>query len=153
MKTLVAYYSRTGTTRKVAQSIADSLKCDVEEIVDKKDRNGPVGYVIGGRDAMKKSLTEIETKKDPAEHGLVVIGTPVWAWTMCHAIRTYLTKFKFKKVAFFCTMGGSGAENAFKDMEELCRKKPAAVLELKTKEVNNGDYSKKIDDFVKKLIN
>ena len=40
MKILVAYYSRTGTTRKVAETIAGILKCDIEEVLDKKSRFG-----------------------------------------------------------------------------------------------------------------
>ncbi|MFH2027554.1 MAG: hypothetical protein ABIJ08_00305 [Nanoarchaeota archaeon] len=89
MKTLITYYSRTGTTRKVANEIAVQLGCDTDEIIDKTKRSGPLGYITSGRDAMKKSLTEIETKKDPSQYDLVIIGTPIWAWTMAPAIRTY----------------------------------------------------------------
>jgi flavodoxin len=43
MKTLVVYYSRTGTTRKVAEAIAGILRCDIEEVVDTKKRSGILG--------------------------------------------------------------------------------------------------------------
>jgi len=48
MKTLVAYYSRTGNTKKVAVEIAKNLKADIDEIIDKKDRSGMIGWIIGG---------------------------------------------------------------------------------------------------------
>ncbi len=37
MKTLVTYYSRTGTTRAVGEAIARELGTDSEEIVDGKN--------------------------------------------------------------------------------------------------------------------
>ena len=39
-KTLVLYYSRTGTTKKLATFIGDVLGADVEEIIDTKNRSG-----------------------------------------------------------------------------------------------------------------
>src|SRR3989338_8550287 len=104
MKALIVYYSRTGTTKKVAEELADRLKADKEEIIDKKNRKGPIGYMIAGKDAMRKKLTKInELKKNPENYDLLVIGTPIWAFTMVPAIRTFLIKIKNynKKIALF----------------------------------------------------
>jgi len=60
-KSLVVFYSRTGTTKRVAESISNLLKCDVEEVIDRKDRKGPLGCLKSGSDAMSKKLT---VKKD-----------------------------------------------------------------------------------------
>lgn len=155
-KCLVAFYSRTGTTRKVASAISKTLKCDMEEIVDTKNRSGVLGYLGAGRDAAMKKLTEIEkTKHNPALYKLVIIGTPVWAQTMSSPIRTYITKnrehFKGAKMAFFCTMYGTGSKNTFADMEELCGKTPIGVLELTTKEVQNEEFVNKVNGVVGKI--
>ena len=150
MKTLVVYYSRTGTTRKVAEEIAKLLKADIDEVVDLKNREGPINYVIAGKDASMKKLTEIKTKKDASKYDLVIIGTPIWNWTVTPAIRTYLTKNKVKQTAFFCTMGGSGDKKAFDAMEELS-KKPKATLTLLTKEVTEEKHLEKVKEFVAKL--
>jgi len=152
MKNLVVYYSRTGTTKKVANSIAKELKCDIEEIYDLKNRDGAIGYLSAGKDATLKKLTEIkDIKNDPNKYDLIIIGTPIWSWTMASAIRTYMNvnKTNFKKVAFFCTMGG-GKGKTFEHMEELCNKKPKALLELTTKEVK-GNYLFKVREFVDDL--
>lgn len=155
MKKLVVYYSRTGTTRKIADEIAGKLKSDKEEIIDKKNRKGPIGYVIAGKDAMAKKLTEInKLKKNPKNYELLIIGTPVWFYTITPAIRTFLTQISSydKKIALFCTMGGSGAEKAFNAMKELAPKaKLIGRLALKTKEVKGKDYD--LSNFISKFKN
>lgn len=47
--------------------------------------------------------------KDPAAYDLLVIGTPVWAWTFTPAIRSFFAQaaLKDKKIALFCTHEGS----------------------------------------------
>lgn len=151
MKTLIAYYSRTGITKKLADSIAKEIKCDTEEIFTAKETKGPIGYIACGREAMKKIPAEIKkTKKDTSKYDLVILGGPVWAWNISSPIRAYMIEHKFKKVAFFCTQGGSGAETAFKEMKSLS-KKPLATLALKTTEVVKTDYSKQVKGFCNKL--
>ena len=158
MKPLVVFYSRTGTTKKVAESIVDSLKCDIEEIETKKSRKGLIGYLLCGKEAILKKLAEInEPKKNASDYDLVIIGTPIWGWNVSSLIRSYITTYNkdFKKVAFFCTQGGSGAEKAFKEMGEICEKEPESVLVLTTKEVKEDKYNDKVKEFtnnIKKLI-
>jgi len=153
MKCLVAFYSRTGITKKVAEAISKILKCDSEEIFDTQNRAGGVGYFKSGRDSTMKKLTELKKiKNNPASYDTVIIGTPIWAWNVSTPIRTYLSQNKFKKVAFFCTMGGSGGKKAFKEMEKLCKEKPIAVLELKTAEVADNKHLQKVREFAKKII-
>jgi flavodoxin len=134
MKILVVFYSRTGNTRRVGEEIAKNLNADIDEIIDKKKRNGIIGWLGCGRDALFKKLTEIENKKRPEEYDVAIIGTPVWAGTISSAIRTYLLQNKFNKTAFFCTCGGDKGKT-FNEMEKLSTK-PQAVLELKYKEIN-----------------
>ena len=35
---LVVYYSRSGTTRKIAEALFSALNCDLEEIVESRSR-------------------------------------------------------------------------------------------------------------------
>lgn len=154
MKALVVFYSRDGHTRAVAREIAQALGADNEEIVDKKNRKGIIGWLLGGRDATRKLDTEIGPLKcDPAQYDLVVVGTPVWAWNMAPAVRAYLVrnKGKIKSAAFFCTQGGSGGEKTFGCMEELLGMKPKATLELNAKELAGPEKGAKITAFVSKI--
>ncbi|MBU4501954.1 MAG: hypothetical protein KKA79_05125 [Nanoarchaeota archaeon] len=154
MKTLLVYYSRTNTTKKVGEEIAKLLKCDSEQIQDVKDRMGLVGYLRSCKEAMMKQMGEIKkTNKDPSKYDLIIVGTPVWSWNISSPVRTYLynNKGKLKKVAFFCTMGGAGDKRAFKRMEEVAGKKPKATLSLTTKEVVQDQHKNKVREFIKNL--
>jgi len=154
-KILLVYYSRTGTTKKLAEKISAGLACDVEEIFDAVDRSGPGGYILAGRDATLKRLTALKPVKfDPADYDLVIIGTPVWAWNVSTPIRTYLTvnKDKFKSVAFFCTSGGTPGENIFKYMSNITGLNPTTMLDLTTREVINGGFEKRLKEFAGKAI-
>ncbi|MBU2025643.1 MAG: flavodoxin [Patescibacteria group bacterium] len=154
MKTLVVFYSRTGNTKKVAQKIIQSINSDSEEIFDASNIFDSLGYLRYCKEAILKELPRIKkTKKDPSKYDLVVIGTPIWVYTLSSPIRTYLekNKNKFKKVAFFCTQGASGAPEAFKEMQRICRQKPLALLTLLTEEVRNKKNTKKVAQFTKKL--
>jgi flavodoxin len=148
---LVVYYSRTGTTRQVAERIAELLDADLGEVTDLKDRSGAWGFVVGGKDARFKKPTEIgEPAQAPADYDLVAIGTPVWAWTVTPAIRTYLTRHReeLPEVAFFLTTGGTGMESTFETLEELCGKPPRAMLGLRQKDVLKGDPEAETAAFV-----
>jgi len=154
MKALTVFYSRTGTTRKIAGSISKALSCDIEEIFDTKNRAGPLGFITAGRDASEKKLTVIQdTKMDPNMYDIVVIGTPVWAGTMSAAIRTYISqnKERFKRVAFFCTCGGTSAGKTIEAMKDLCGKETVASLTITKKDMESKEYQKKIDEFVTEI--
>lgn len=156
VKTLVVYYSRTGTTKKVAEEIAKAMNSDIEEIIDKTDRNGPIGWLKSGKDAMRKKITVInEITKSPANYDLIVIGSPLWAGSVTPAIRTYMTQQKQilfeKKVAFFSTMGSPNPGKIFIQMEELYGKKPVSNLSLRTKEVTDGSFIEKMKKFIEDL--
>jgi len=154
MKTLIAYYSRTGTTKKLAEFLAKQLKADVDEINDLKSRKGILGYLRSGKEAIKKQPAKIQPSlKNPALYELTLIGTPVWAHNMSSPVRAYINNEKlcFNKTAFFCTMGGSGDEKTFREMEEAAGKKPKAVLALKTKEVADGSFEKMAKEFAERL--
>jgi len=155
-KSLVVFYSRTGTTKEIAGAISKKLECDTEEIFTADNRKGFFGFMKCSYEAIFKKLPAIrEINKNPASYDIVIIGTPIWVGTMSSPIRTYLSQNSeyFKNVAFFCTHGGSGGSRAFGDVENIVAKKPLAVLELKQEEVREKDYSQKIEKFAEEVGN
>jgi flavodoxin len=153
-KILVVYYSRTGMTAKIAKEISARVGADMEEVIDKKNRKGLLGWLSAGRDAGARKLTEIgESKRDPSLYGLVVIGTPVWNSNISTPIRTYITRYKdkFQDVALFCT-GSAEDHKVLGDMEALIGKKPLASLKLRRKqEIEAGEYSQKVRGFIEQF--
>jgi len=155
MRILITYYSRTKTTERVAKEIQKKLDCDIEEIIDLKNRSGALGWikslfnVFGGKQAKIKPI-----EKDPSDYDLVIVGTPVWASTMSSATLTYLTenKEKFKDISLFCTCGSSGYVETFAKMEEISDKKAVDTLYI-TKEEFKSSFESKIEDFDRKIKN
>jgi flavodoxin len=155
MKTLIAYYSKTGTTAKVAKDLASRIGADIEEIVDRKKRSGIWGWLSSGRDGMNKSLTEIEKmKNDPSEYDVVILGSPIWGWDMVPAIRTYISENKdsFKQVGLFTTSGGTDIEKITPSFEEALGKKLKASVGFVPVEIKNmKTYQDKIGKFIEKI--
>jgi len=154
MKILVTFYSRSGKTKKIAETISKILKCDKEEIFDIKSREGIVGFLSAGTDANLRRLTAIkEIKNNPSLYDLVIIGTPIWSSNISTPIRTYLSLHKegFKNVAFFCTRLSSDSKKVFDDMKNFTQKTPLALLQLTSREVARDQYMQKVKEFIKNL--
>lgn len=154
MKSLVVFYTRSGTTKKATEAISRVLECNVEEIVDTKNRKGLFGWLRSGRDAMRKRTTIIQPiKHNPADYDIVIMGTPVWGGMPAPAIRTYITQNKdnLKKVAFFCTCGSSGMDKTFAELGKLCSKDPIALLDVNAKEIKSGGFGDKVKHFTGKI--
>ena len=155
MKALLLFYSRTGTTRKVAGEISASLSCayDQEELVDRKKRTGIIGWLKGGRDAQTRKLTELEPlRHDPSCYDLVIVGTPVWAGKMTPAIRTFLleNKGKMTEVALFATHGSASSDTGYRalhEMEQLCGKKAVGTMQISSRDLRRGDHTLKTQNF------
>ena len=154
MKTLIVYYSRTGTTRKVAHELAEALSADIEELKERANREGAKGYLQAGRDSMRKRPAELEAvTMDPADYDMVVIGGPCWAQGMCTPIRTYgiQQKENLKKVAFFSTAGSATfSRKAVDSMASATGLTPIATMALAQKDVKS-DASQALEKFVATL--
>jgi flavodoxin len=155
MKSLVVYYSRSGNTRFAAEKISQKIGGDIEEIIDKKRRKGPLGFVIGGFDATRGRKTDIaEIKKSPRDYDLIVVGTPMWNKRITPAVRTYLedNKFSEKRVALFCTNNGSQSERVFKTLKEIMNGCIfVGELAISNAQKDREDTEKKIAEWSKSL--
>ena len=153
MKTLIVYYSRTNTTRKIAEEIQSELNCDIEEINDKNDYSGKLGFLKGGFKATTGRGSELnEISKNPADYDLVIVGTPVWSSNMATPIFSYLEKYHedIKDIACFCTCMGGGYDKALDNMAKVSRKQPISTMYLTSKDIENP--SEKINNFINKII-
>lgn len=150
MKSLVAFYSRTNITKKLAENIASKTDADIEEIIPKVNYNGKIGYARGGKDAISSKVIDLENLKyNPEDYDMVYLGCPVWASRPATPLYSYLknNEGKFKNVKFFVTAGGSGFDGALKHMENASIK-PEKTLALTTKEVKKDLFEEKLSSFL-----
>jgi flavodoxin len=135
---LIAYYSRTGTTREVARRLAALLGADLEEIADPTPRSGWLGFLRSAVEARRRRLAPIAPgEHDPADYDLLVIGSPVWASSMSSPVRAYLRRHRgaIHHTAYFCTCGGVGSTPVFAQMKEETGLDPVARMVLRQEEL------------------
>jgi flavodoxin len=147
---LVVYHSRTGYTRRVALDLAGRLGADLDVIRIVQPMHGPVGYALCALEALAGLAPALRRQeKDPADYDFVVLGTPVWFWSLASPVRSWLEAHgrRARRYAFFCTMGGSGAGRVFAAMRELTGHAPLATLALTDAEID-ATARAKLDAFV-----
>lgn len=153
-RVLVVYYSRSGVTARAAKALAGRLGADLEEIVERSDRSGPLGFVGSIIDVLRERPSTIDaTKHDPSSYELVVIATPVWAHRVATPVRTWLAAYRARlpHVAFLCTFGGSGAEQALGQMADISGRSPLARCQIDARDVRDGAQVRLLDIFVERL--
>ena len=129
----------------------DIPNCQIEEVIDKANRNGVIGFIKSGYGALKGKTTNIErTRNDVSKYDMVIIGTPVWAGHVSCAIRTYIyeNRSKLKEVAFFSTQMGADQDKVFDDLKSICRLNPKATLRLLGNDIKNNECKSKISNFI-----
>ena len=148
MKSLVVYYSRTNTTKKLAESIASNVNADIEEIIPKVNYQGKMGYARGGKHAISEKIIDLEEQKfNPADYDMVYIGAPVWAGKVATPTLSYLkhNEGKLNNVNFFMSAATSDFDKSFKQVEKYSVK-PIKTLGLTTKQVKKDDFN--LDSFL-----
>ena len=154
MKTLIIYYSRGGTTKRIAEELAKKLGSDVDPITEPRGRGGLLGYLRSGFEASRRKQPSINPPgKNPSQYDLVVVGTPVWAGNVSSPVRSYLSQHgeEIKAAAFFCTMGGSNPGKTFPEMEACSGKKPRATLALQASRIGSEDAEAELKAFADAL--
>ena len=150
---LVVYYSRTGTTARVGHALAQRLGADELAIEDMRaETRIPVWRAA--LDRLLNTLPPIAPIAVPlGSYELVVLGTPVWGGRAAAPMRRFMHEYAsdLPDVAFFCTMGGSGAESTFADMQERLGKPPRARRAFDAKGLGDGSYLDTLDRFAAQL--
>lgn len=136
LKTLLVYYTRTGKTESAAKEVASRLGGDLVRISDGRDRNGVLGFILAGFDAVSERNTGLLPVELPApleEYDLVVVCSPVWAARLSPIIRTFLSTYgrNLPAAAWLLTRAGTNAyETLFDAMDILSGKRRIAAVSL-----------------------
>lgn len=114
-KKLVAYFSASGVTAKLAKDLSEAIGADLFEIKPVKpyteaDQNwkNPLARCnkekIGKKDVPVSGIVE-----NMDEYVTVYLGFPIWYWAAPNVVNTFVKQYDFshKKVVLFATSGGS----------------------------------------------
>ena len=122
-KTLVAYFSATGTTMEAATRLAQAAGADLHEIVP-ESRYTPAD--LNWQDKSSRSSVEMADKssrpaianrvENMAQYDTVFVGFPIWWYIAPTIINTFLEQYDMsgKTIIPFFTSGGSGAGETLK---------------------------------------
>ena len=126
-KILIAYYSKTGNTKRAAEEIAKMTGGTLHRIVPQKTY--PDSYFATIAVAKWESLKgEKPALADKVEgiggYDKILVGFPIWWFGCPQLIKTFMESYDFdgKKVYPFCTHGGSGPKNSTRDIKAICPK-------------------------------
>lgn len=125
-KKLVAYFSASGVTAKVAEMLADAIGADIHEIrpkvpytkadlnwMDKKSRSS----VEMNNKAFRPEIAESNVSMEA--YDVIFLGFPIWWYVAPTIINTFLESHDFsgKKIILFATSGGSKFGNTVEELK------------------------------------
>jgi flavodoxin len=151
---LVAYYSWTGNTKRVAKAVADRLGAEIEEIVELRPYQGPFGRFLNAVNSIIRRKPPIaQVRHEIGRYDVVVLGSPVWAADMAAPMRSFLVREKGKitRAAFFCTQGGLGGKTALENMARLSGAEPLSILLLDDEQLRGSGWKASVDSFVQSI--
>ncbi len=155
-KTLVAYFSASGVTARLARTLAEAAGADLYEIRPAE----PYSQAdLNWMDKGSRSTVEMQDKScrpamadpmpDLAGYDTVFVGFPIWWYEAPRIIHTFLEAgdFSGKTLVPFATSGGSGMGKTDGILQKVC---PAARW-LPGRRLNGGASVAQVQDWLRSL--
>ena len=126
-KILIAFFSASGVTKRVAENLAKVSGGDLFEIqptqkytnedLDWMDKHSRSSVEMADRN----SRPEIKNKTDVSKYDYIFVGFPVWWYREPSIIDTFMESYDFagKTIIPFATSGSSGIGEAPKNIQNL----------------------------------
>ena len=137
-KTLVAYFSASGVTEKLAQRLAGAIGADIHEIIPEDPYTSAD---LDWQNPRSRSSVEMKDKAfrpavankvdDMKQYDTIFVGFPIWWYVAPTIINTFLEQYDLtgKTIVPFATSGMSGMGNTNAEIRDSC--KGAALKEGK----------------------
>lgn len=127
-KTLVVYFSATGTTKPLAEYAAEILNVDLYEIVPEEPyTEEDLAYYTNGRADQEQNDSSARPAisggvENIEEYDTIILGYPIWHGEAPRIISTFLESYDFsgKTIIPFCTSHSSGIGSSADNLHSLC---------------------------------
>lgn len=127
-KTLVVYFSCTGTTELVAEYITEILGADIYEIVPENPyTEADLAYYTNSRADQEQNDPNMRPVisggvENMDEYDTIILGYPIWHGQAPRIISTFLESYDFsgKTIVPFCTSHSSGIGSSADNLHSLC---------------------------------
>lgn len=127
-KTLVVYFSATGTTKLLAEYAAEILNADLYEIVPEDPyTEEDLAYYTNGRADQEQNDPDARPTisggvENMDEYDTIILGYPIWHGQAPRIISTFLESYDFsgKMIVPFCTSHSSGIGSSASNLHSLC---------------------------------
>ena len=148
---VVLYFSATGTTKGIAEKIANELNSDIIEIVPEQEyKSEDLNYNSDCRANREQNddnaRPKIKNTIDISKYDTIYLGYPIWWGTIPKIILTLLDSYDFsnKTIIPFCTSGSTGISGSVSDLRKYNSK-----LDIKDgKRFSGSSSNQEIKDFI-----
>ena len=156
-KKLVAYFSATGNTARVAKALASKVEADLFQIVPAESYSAAD---LNWRDSESRTTKEKndpafrpalkEAAEDMAAYDVVFLGFPIWWYKEPNIVDTFLdgANLEGKTLVLFATAGSSGFGSVARNIQ---RRLGEGVKVIEGKVFYNDSYSKEVSKWIEHL--
>ncbi len=153
MKTLVTYFSATGTTEAVAKQLASMANADIQPITPEKaytdadldwtDKNSR--STIEHRDDLRPAIKKAD---NVTSYDIIYVGFPIWWYSNPEIIDTFFETYDLsgKTVILFATSGGSTIDKAVQDLKSANPK-----VNIKGGKLLNNPTRSQLEEFLRDI--
>ena len=155
-KTLVVYFSATGTTEPLAEYAAEILEADIYEIMPEVPyTETDLAYYTNGRADQEQNDPSARPAiagkvENMEEYDTIILGYPIWHGQAPRIISTFLESYDFseKTIIPFCTSHSSGIGSSADNLHELC---PDSVNWMEGKRFEAGTMKETMENWLENV--
>lgn len=155
-KTLVVYFTCTGTTELVAEYVKEILGADIYEIVPEDPyTEADLAYYTNGRADQEQNDPDVRPAisggvENMDTYDTIILGYPIWHGQAPRIISTFLESYDFsgKTIIPFCTSHSSGIGSSASNLHVLCSE---SVEWLDGKRFEAGVSKESVQNWIEKI--
>ncbi|WP_251898066.1 flavodoxin [Lactiplantibacillus paraplantarum] len=127
-RSIIIYFSRSGSTELLANQIAEETQADILEIVVKEPYDSNYQQTLARANSERETANYPELNMqapDLSQYQTVYLGYPVWAMTLSHPMTAFLIQYgsqlQHKQIAPFMTEGGYGQGDSVERLKGMLK--------------------------------